>query len=98
VSEVQSLLDKWWARAPIGLSLIGFGLSVTGDAIMLRAAKKGFWRWFLRGTLGLCILNAGISVFGDAVKRRALEEWRDSGARLGLADPFTGNSNAPRSI
>lgn len=74
----RTYTDGWQTLAPLGLVLIGFGLSLTGEAMRMKAQKKGFLRWFVTGTLGLSVLNAGISLFGDAVKRRALREVDDA--------------------
>lgn len=65
--------DQWNRLSPLGLLIIGLGISLTGDAIMRKTQGKG---WFLRGTLGLVLTNAGIAVFGEAVKHRALYEAR----------------------
>lgn len=71
--------QEWETLAPRGLAMIGFGLSVTGEAISAKVKGKPFWRWFLVGTVGLCLVNWGISIFGEAVKRRALYDLRDGG-------------------
>lgn len=68
---MQNRRTKWLLFAPLGLTLIGLGTSVTQDAATRKAAGQS---WFWRGTVGLCILNAGIALFGDAVKERALME------------------------
>jgi hypothetical protein len=69
------LLRKWRWLAPLGLTLIGFGASLLGEAIILKASNHGFWDWFVSGTVALVVLNAGVAVFGEAVKTRALYEW-----------------------
>jgi hypothetical protein len=66
--------QKWLIFAPIGLALIGLGVSITGDAATRKAKGRRFREWFPQGTLGLIVLNAGISIFGDAVKHSALDE------------------------
>lgn len=65
---------KWRWIAPAGLMLVGLGLSLTGEAIILKASEAPVWQWVALGTLGLCGVNAGLSVFGDAVKRRTWHE------------------------
>jgi hypothetical protein len=74
----ENLFRRWRLFAPLGLTLIGFGLSVVGNAVALKIANAELWEWFVHGTLGLVILNAGVAVFGEAVKNRALYEMRDS--------------------
>jgi hypothetical protein len=54
----------WLLFAIGGLILIGAGVSITGEAIIRKAAEEP---WFLLGTLGLVVLNSGVSVFGQAV-------------------------------
>jgi hypothetical protein len=71
---------QWFWLAPLGLSLIGFGMSITGQAIAAKSQQKSFWRWFAQGTLGLCVLNSGIAVFGEAVKRKTLHDLADTDA------------------
>jgi hypothetical protein len=63
--------------APLGLTLTGLGLSLTGEAIIWKSAAAPWWEWAALGTLGLIAVNSGISVFGDAVKRRMWQEWAD---------------------
>lgn len=62
---------QWLIKAPLGLLLTGFGLSVIGDST---ARKSRGEAWFGQGTLGLVLFNAGLSIFGDAVKSRVLLE------------------------
>ncbi|MEM6645253.1 MAG: hypothetical protein AAF730_03280 [Bacteroidota bacterium] len=62
---------KWKLLAPLGLVLIGLGVSLVGEAVLLKGGEAGFWSWFGMGTFSLVVLNAGICVFGDAVKHRA---------------------------
>jgi len=61
---------KWKLLAPLGLVLIGLGVSLVGEAILLKGSEATFWSWFSMGTFSLVVLNAGICVFGDAVKHR----------------------------
>ena len=64
----------WKVLAPLGLALIGFGVSVTAHAVELRIAGAALGTWFGWGTVGLIILNSGVAVFGEAVTRRVLAE------------------------
>ena len=65
---------KWRIYAPLGLALIGLGLSFLGHSIQIKTQAAEFWTWFIWGTVSLVITNAGIAVFGDAVKHRVLYE------------------------
>lgn len=71
--------QEWSENAPRGLLLIGAGISVVGQAIVLKAQRKSTLSWFLFGLVGLILVNAGVSVFGEAVKHRTLYE-----SKLGL--------------
>lgn len=59
------------ALAPVGLVLVGAGLTVAMDASSRRAASARRVGWLARGTVGLVLVGSGLSVFGDAVRRRA---------------------------
>jgi hypothetical protein len=69
---------QWSQFAPGGLVLIGLGISVIGDAVLKKSARRG---WFTQGTLGLMLLNAGLAVFGEAVKHRTLYEYKTESIR-----------------
>lgn len=71
-TNVNDHFEKWNTFAPLGLLLIGLGVSLVGHANSRKAAGKG---WFVLGTLGLIVLNAGVAIFGESVKARALYEW-----------------------
>jgi hypothetical protein len=62
---------KWLIMAPLGLLLLGSGLSMVGEAIIRKRDGKP---WFAFGTVALIVFNAGVSIFGDAVKHRVLLE------------------------
>lgn len=71
----MNLQTKWLVFSPVGLTLVGFGLSLTLEAA--RAKNAGEPRFWL-GTLGLCVVNAGLAFFGDGVKSRVLLELQTS--------------------
>ncbi|MEM6766613.1 MAG: hypothetical protein AAF824_00645 [Bacteroidota bacterium] len=74
---------NWKWMAPLGLSLIGLGLSITGEGIILKM-QEAFWLvWAAWGTIGLICTNAGISIFGEAVKKRFWFEWYEKQEELG---------------
>ena len=58
---------KWLIFSISGLILIGFGLSLLGEAIILKYEKKPF---FWLGTFALIIVNAGLCFFGSAIRYR----------------------------
>ena len=45
---------------------MGFGLSLLGEATILKWESVGFLYWFGLGTLALAIFFAGLSIFGQA--------------------------------
>lgn len=67
----------WRWMAPLGLSLVGLGLCLLGEAISLKSAHASWLSWGTWGTLALVCVNAGLSIFGDAVKRRFWQEWEE---------------------
>ncbi|NDJ37043.1 MAG: hypothetical protein GYB64_20530 [Chloroflexi bacterium] len=67
---------KWFTLAPLGLLLIGAGVSFIGEATIRKQDDRP---WFLLGTVGLVLLNAGLSVFGDAVKERFFVDLQERG-------------------
>jgi hypothetical protein len=66
--------EVWSTNAPRGLLLIGAGVSIVGQAIVLKAQHKAGWQWFPMGFLGLIVLNSGVAMFGESVKHRTLYE------------------------
>ena len=65
-------LRTWRRFAPLGLTTVGLGLSLVGEAAARKERGDG---WVLYGTAALCVVNAGLCVFGEAVKHRALADW-----------------------
>ncbi len=63
----------WLWQAPIGLVLVGAGLSMAIDAGSQKA-NGGSWFWY--GTFALVLFNAGLCVFGDAVIKRVKDEMK----------------------
>jgi len=72
--DPQQQKKLWFIKAPLGLSIFGFGVCLVSEAAMLKYSGADTWDWVLNGTLALVVLNAGLCVFGDAVKHRALFE------------------------
>ncbi len=60
---------KWLLFSPLGLALIGFGLTLVTDAARAKAAGEP---WFWYGTVALVVFNAGIAFFGEGVKNAVL--------------------------
>jgi hypothetical protein len=63
----KGLKKKWLKFAVGGILLMGFGLSLLGEAGILKMSGSGFLIWFGLGTLALSVFFAGLSVFGQAV-------------------------------
>ena len=61
---MDSLRKKWFWFAVLGLALVGFGLSVLGEAIIRKFQGEA---WFLFGTIALILVNSGLCFFGTAV-------------------------------
>lgn len=61
------LRKRWLIFSIVGLILVGAGVSVTGEAIILKAGDAATIDWFLLGAAGLIVLNSGLSFFGRGV-------------------------------
>lgn len=61
---------RWLLESIGGLILIGFGLSLFGHAVILKAKDAPLKKWFWWGTLSLVAVNAGVSIFADGVRQR----------------------------
>jgi len=49
----------------LGLVLFGFGLSLLGEAILLKYNQSDYW--IAGGTLALMVTNSGLCLFGQAI-------------------------------
>ena len=56
---------KWLLYAVSGLLLFGFGLSLLGEAIILKYTASTYW--VSAGTLALVVTNSGLCLFGQAI-------------------------------
>lgn len=74
----MNLRTKWLVFSPLGLTLVGLGLSITLEAARLKSVGEP-WLWL--GTLGLCVVNSGLAFFGDGVKSRVLLELQNTNER-----------------
>lgn len=63
----MNLKTKWLFTGGLAMFLLGFGISIIGDAIMQRTLHAEFSVWFFEGLLGLIVFNAGVGIFGKAV-------------------------------
>ncbi len=70
---------RWLIRAPLGLTLTGFGASLIAEAAMTKYGGAPTWSWVLYGTAALIVFNSGLSIFGDAVLQRVRYEREQEG-------------------
>ena len=56
---------KWLIYAVSGLLFFGFGLSLLGEAILLKYNHSEYW--IAGGTLALVVTNTGLCLFGQAI-------------------------------
>ena len=66
-------IKKWLLQAPLGLVLVGAGLSMAIDAGTCKACGQA---WFWYGSFSLVVFNAGLCVFGGAIIKRVKDEMR----------------------
>lgn len=63
----KKLKRNWLIYAISGLLLTGFGLSLTGEAIISKMQLPDSIAWVSLGTLALIVFNTGLCLFGQAV-------------------------------
>ena len=56
---------KWLAYSVGGLLVLGFGLSLLGEAIIQKIDEGSYWGVW--GTVALAVTNAGVCLIGQAV-------------------------------
>ena len=61
---------RWLIQAPIGLVLIGAGISMITDASHFKQGGAAPLDWILYGTFALVVFNSGLSLFVDAALHR----------------------------
>ncbi len=64
---MKTLRIKWLTHAIGGLLLLGFGLSLFGEALALKIGLAPTMTWFIFGTGALVVFNAGVSIFGKSL-------------------------------
>jgi hypothetical protein len=67
----RKLKRKWLLYSISGLLLIGFGLSLFGEAVAIKMAENAQGPWFWWGTASLVVFNSGLCIFGQAVVYRS---------------------------
>ncbi len=66
-------IKNWLWQAPLGLVLVGAGLSMAIDA---GSCKANGQPWFWYGCFALIIFNAGLCVFGRALIKQVKDEMK----------------------
>lgn len=61
----MSAKTKWLLYSVSGLLIFGFGLSLLGEAILLKYTNSPYWG--IGGALALIVTNTGLCLFGQAV-------------------------------
>ena len=56
---------KWLLYAVSGLVMFGFGLSLLGEAIIMKYTAHS--QWVVLGTIALIVTNSGLCLFGQAI-------------------------------
>ncbi len=75
---MNKLKRNWLIYSASGLALVGLGLSLMGEALILKYEDTGFSTWFWMGTLALVVVNSGLAIFGKAVTLRVkLDRQKD---------------------
>ena len=56
---------KWFLYSVVSLLIFGLGLSLLGEAIIMKYQNSK--NWVMVGTLSLVVTNSGLCLFGQAV-------------------------------
>jgi len=67
---------KWLLFSVGGLSTIGFGLSLLGEAILCKIHQDQLWIFL--GTLALVVINSGICLVAEAILLKMKMKQRES--------------------
>ena len=65
VSERKKIKIYWIIYSITGLLLLGFGLSLLGEAILFKMVNDFSWLYW--GTASLVVFNSGICFVGKAI-------------------------------
>ncbi len=71
---MSNLRNKWLIYAITGLVVFGFGISLTGEAIIMKMLQPESLGWVAYGTLALIVVNSGLCLFGQGVIYRVKME------------------------
>ena len=58
---------KWFRLGTLSMVIIGLGVSLIGEAIILKANQASWLEWAGLGTFALVVFNAGLCVLGESV-------------------------------
>lgn len=98
----EKLRNKWLLYSGGGLTLVGLGLCLFGEALHLKHTEAVGFEWVLYGTLSLVVFNAGLTVFGQAVVFKSQLDYKKNRKkfnqkRYGNKSKGGGSNNNPRS-
>ncbi|GAB5523113.1 MAG: hypothetical protein Roseis2KO_09850 [Roseivirga sp.] len=80
---MKQLKRNWLLCSASGLALVGLGLSLMGEALILKYEQADFTKWFWLGTLALVVINSGLAVFGKAITLRVrLDRLNENASNL----------------
>lgn len=65
--NLGKLRKGWLVYSILGLVLVGAGVSIVGEAIIIKGGGAATRDWFLLGAAGLIVLNSGLSFFGQGI-------------------------------
>lgn len=70
-NKVNQLRKRWFRLGTTSVLLIGFGVSLVGEAIIMKSNEVNWLEWAAMGTFALVVLNAGLCVLGESVVCRS---------------------------
>jgi hypothetical protein len=64
---------RWFQYGAISMLLIGFGISLVGEAIIMKSSGVQVMEWVALGTFALIVLNALSCTFGKSIACKVRE-------------------------
>lgn len=83
-NSIEALQKKWLMYGGGGLTLVGLGLCLFGEAVFLKhSVGASTISWLLYGTISLVVFNAGLAIFGQAVVIKSQIDYKKNRKKFG---------------
>lgn len=78
----MSLRTKYWLMGGAAAFCIGSGLSIFGEAVMMREHQDPFIRWFLTGSYAFILIIGGLGLLEISTRYRVMIDVRKEMRRM----------------